>query len=1005
MKFNDRTDEAIDEFVAESRKLNNQLLHEREPWNSLVTSDAVRHHAYGISDDNPLWLDWEYAGRSACGKRMAPPTFVASVLYPGLHGAPMEVPLSSLIGELECRWFRPILEGDEIKATAKQLGVFESRNRQGRRLVNILAEIGYRNQRDELVARAESLMVRVAQRDTELLTDHAIYQYSDDELHLIKKALESETRTGSNLLDDMQTEVGYRLEPLVRGPLTVGDLVCWQAAIGPSYRPGALGYRDGLAQPHTVTVNPLTGWPVKYSQQHEDGLLSRQRGMPAPFDNTVMRWAWVSPLITNWMGDQGFLKRLGISAIEPVLYGDTNWYRGIVSRRDESASGVTLLISITGTNQRGVVTTRGEAEVELPRQAIRPATARPRGREGEEKQAGAGGFSPAHALFEQRADAAPDAVALECNGRRLTYGELNRRSNRLAHHLAARGARQGDRVAVCMPRCLDMVVAQLAVMKSGAVYVPLDPGFPRKRLQRMIDDTAASLLVTQRDTAGESGDSGIDILLVDGDSSPGDARAEHNPGIAVSRDDHAYIMYTSGSVGEPKAVAIAHSSLRMYVDVIRGEIPVGSGDRYLYTASPCFSASIRQTMLPLCAGATLVIADQDQCRDPRLLFELMRETGVSVWDTVPSVWQQYMQVLKAMPAKNRNELLDNRLRLVLLTGEALRWHMPYTWRNELGHGAEIINLYSQTETSGTVCLYRILGDIKERDGVVPLGRAVQGADVQLLDEYLQPVADGETGELCVSGCRIASGYLNDAALTAGKFVSITGGSGAGKLYYRTGDLARYGQDRVLLYGGRKDHQVKLRGYRVQLGEIETALARHPAIRQAVVVKRTDSDGQGSLVAYAVSGRGTFPAHERLREYLGDLLPAYMVPSVFVELDAFPLTASGKVDRSLLPTPQVSRPELDCGFVAPSGPIEEALVDIWEQALGVSGIGVDDDFVALGGDSLSATRIVSRLNETYGLGLAVRHLLETPKINGLAIVVLELLAGAIGEDGDADSTHR
>ena len=997
-------DEKIDEFVAGSRKLNGQVLQEREQWNTSVTADAIRHYAYGTSDDNPLWIQREYARQTCSGKLVAPPCFVASVLYPALHGVSSVVPLYSLIGELDCTWFKPILEGDQLRGSARQLDVFESRNRQGRRLVHILAEISYENQRGDVVARAESLMVRVEQRGTELLTDRDIYRYTDAELQTIKKALESETRTGSQGLGRDQTAVGYQLEPLVRGPLTVGDLVCWQAAIGPSYRAGALGYRDCLDQPHTVTLNPVTGWPVKYSQQHEDALLSQQRGMPAPFDNTVMRWAWVAPLLTNWIGDYGTLNRLGISAVEPILYGDTNWYEGTVTKRVVKDASVTLTLKITGANQRGIVTTTGEAEVEIPHHAIRPVADQLHLQEEPKLPMVEAAFRSAHAIFEQQAAATPHAVALECDGQQLTYGRLNRRSNQLAHYLAALGVRPGARIGVCVARSMDMIIAQLAIWKSGCVYVPLEPEYPGSRLRRMLEDTSSSILLAHENVADVPPGKATRAVYLDTVSDQIASQPEHDPRVVSGPDELAYIMYTSGSVGGPKAAAISRLSLSMYIDALRKEIPLGPEDNFLYTASPCFSASIRQTMLPLCSGATLVIASSEQRQDPQLLFEAMRRYGVSVWDTVPGIWRNYVDVLRALPEPRRQHLLDNRLRLILVTGEALHWGTPYAWAREFGHKAAMVNLYSQTETSGTVCLYRIPENPTEQDGVVPLGRPVEGADVYLLGGDMRPVVAGVVGELCISGGRIAKGYLNDPALTAEKFVRIAPGHEAKTTVYRTGDLARYGEHQTLLYCGRRDHQVKLRGYRIQLGEIESALSQHPAIHQAVVVVREDAAGDDRLVAYAVSGDSRSPEVEQLRAFLAERLPDYMIPSVFVWLVELPRTASGKVDRSALPPPQPTRPDLESDYEPPRSPIEKVVAGIWEQTLGVEQVGVNDSFFALGGDSLSATRAVSRINEAFGIEFAVRRLLESPTPRAVAERVFECLAKALDDSESANLSN-
>jgi acyl dehydratase len=364
-------EEQIEEFVIRSRALTGHEVRERTAWNTEVTADAIRHFAYGISDDNPLWLDPTHAAKSAAGRLVAPPAFLTSVLYPILHGAPMAAPLSSLIGGVEYRWFRPILEGDTLRATSKQSDLYEKKSRGNRRLIFIISEVTYWNQRDEEVAKATGTMIRATQVGTELLFDRPVYRYSEDQLAEIGAALkeEAQNRTGARALTGDDVKVGHELPPLVRGPLTIGDMVCWQAAIGPSYRAGGLGYLDCLKAPHSAVKNPVIGWPVKYSQQHEDFNLAAQRGMPGPFDNGVMRFAWVSPLLTNWMGDQGVLKRLYVQIKAPAIYGDTTWYTGHVVEKAQLADGTLVKVQFVGTNQVGGVNTTGEAEVVLAKGA------------------------------------------------------------------------------------------------------------------------------------------------------------------------------------------------------------------------------------------------------------------------------------------------------------------------------------------------------------------------------------------------------------------------------------------------------------------------------------------------------------------------------------------------------------------------------------------------------------------------------------------------------------
>lgn len=364
--MSDAVNEVIDEFVRRSRELTGKEVVERTPWNTEVTADAIRHYAHGTSDGNPLWLDPAYAIRTGYDKLPAPPGFLTSVLYPILHGAPMSVPLSSLIAGLECRWSRPILVGDMLRASSVQADCYEKRSGTGRRLIFIISEVTYWNRRDEVVGKAIGTMARATQVGTELLFERPIYRYSETELEKIGEAIKTEARTGDRPLHWEDVQVGQEIPPIVRGPLTIGDMICWHAAIGPSYRPGGLGYLDCLKAPHTAVKNPITGWPVKYSQQHEDFHLAAQRGMPGPFDNGVMRFAWVCPLLTNWMGDAGFLKRLYVQVRTPAIYGDTIWYQATVAEKAREGGEGVVKLKLIGVNQVGVTATTGEADVVLP---------------------------------------------------------------------------------------------------------------------------------------------------------------------------------------------------------------------------------------------------------------------------------------------------------------------------------------------------------------------------------------------------------------------------------------------------------------------------------------------------------------------------------------------------------------------------------------------------------------------------------------------------------------
>ncbi|MGH6943276.1 MAG: FAS1-like dehydratase domain-containing protein [Geminicoccaceae bacterium] len=356
---------AIDEWVARTRELTGKEVREREPWNSEVSADAIRHFVYGTDDDNPLWRDPEYAARTRHGRIMAPPAFLVSVLYPILHGAPMKAPLASLIGGVAYEWFERIHLGDRLRASSVQKDFYAKTSGSGRRLNFVISEVAYRDQDDRVVGKATGTMIMASQVGEQLQMERPIHRCSEEQLAELDRALKEEQRTGAKPLFLEDVEVGLEIPSIVRGPLTIGDMVAWNAAIGPSYKAGRWGHLDLQKSAHTAARNPVTGFSVKYSQQHEDFNLAAQRGMPGPFDNGVMRFAWVAPLITNWMGDDGFLGRLDVQVGQPGIYGDIQTYRGKVAGKD--AGRGTARIEITGTNQEGEVSTRGEAEVVLPR--------------------------------------------------------------------------------------------------------------------------------------------------------------------------------------------------------------------------------------------------------------------------------------------------------------------------------------------------------------------------------------------------------------------------------------------------------------------------------------------------------------------------------------------------------------------------------------------------------------------------------------------------------------
>ncbi|MBI4183734.1 MAG: MaoC family dehydratase N-terminal domain-containing protein [Proteobacteria bacterium] len=358
-------DAAIDAWAARTREMTGKEVVERQPWNTEVNADAIRQFCYGTDDDNPLYLDPAYAAKGRHGGVLAPPAFLVSHRYPILHGAPMKAPLASLIGGVEYRWSERIRLGDRIASEPRQKEFFEKRNKEGRRLNFVISEVVYRNQTGAVVGVANGTMIMATQVGAQVMFEQQIHKVTEADLERLEAMWRAERRAGANGPKFEDVEVGQALPPIVRGPLAIGDMVAWNAAIGPSYKAGRWGYLDLTRSMHTAAWNPVTGFPVKYSQQHEDFNLAAQRGMPGAFDNGVMRFAWVAPLVTNWMGDDGFLRRLYVQVRRPGIYGDLVTYAAKVIEKVEADAVVK--IEITGTNQLGQVSTAGNAEVALPR--------------------------------------------------------------------------------------------------------------------------------------------------------------------------------------------------------------------------------------------------------------------------------------------------------------------------------------------------------------------------------------------------------------------------------------------------------------------------------------------------------------------------------------------------------------------------------------------------------------------------------------------------------------
>jgi amino acid adenylation domain-containing protein len=576
-----------------------------------------------------------------------------------------------------------------------------------------------------------------------------------------------------------------------------------------------------------------------------------------------------------------------------------------------------------------------------------------------------------HRLFEDQVERTPDRIALTFENQHLTYAELNARANQVAHYLRARGVGPEVPVAICMERCLEMLVALLGILKAGAAYVPIDPAYPKERLAFILEDARARVLLTMEPLRERMPDQGVRLVCLDADRESIAGESRDNPPILAAAGNLAYAIYTSGSTGQPKGVMVEHRGLSNTIQWLSQTLAITENDSTFLKTPITFDAAGREIFPTLLAGARLIIAEPNVHRDCRYIAEKIRDDGVTILHCVPS----FLRLLVAEPA-----FADAvALRAVMCGGEALTPDVVAEFGRR--SKARLYNVYGPTETIIDSAYW--LCDGSSGDSTVPIGRPIPNARMYILNAGLRPVPIGVAGELYIGGVSLARGYVNLPGLTAEKFIPDPFSNEPGKRLYKTGDLARYLPDGNIQYLGRGDYQVKIRGFRIELGEIEAALARHPSIGQAIVTVHEGVRGEKRLVSYVVARSQCAPTAIELRNFLKDKLPEHMVPAVFVMLESFPLTSNGKVDRRALPSPGDTRAESGKAFVEFRTPTEELLADIWARVLGVERVGIYDDFFDLGGHSLLATQVVSRIRETFQVEMPLRRLFETPTVAGLA----------------------
>ncbi|MHC5764550.1 MAG: non-ribosomal peptide synthetase [Nostoc sp.] len=575
-----------------------------------------------------------------------------------------------------------------------------------------------------------------------------------------------------------------------------------------------------------------------------------------------------------------------------------------------------------------------------------------------------------HQLFEAQVEKTPDAVALIFNNQHLTYRDLNNRANQLAKHLQSLGVGTEILVGICIERSLEMVVALLAILKAGGAYVPLDPGYPQERLAFMLSDTQVSVLLTQKELVAKLPTHTAFVICLDTDWNTIAQNKKDNLSTSVTADNLAYVMYTSGSTGTPKGVSVIHRGVvRLVKETNYAQLT--PEEVILQLAPISFDASTFEIWGCLLNGGRLVIYPPNT---PSL-----EELG--------QIIQQYQITTLWLTAGLFHLIVDEKidalksLHQLLAGGDVLS--VPHVQKFlQTVENCQLINGYGPTENTTFTCCHSITAPLQP-DVSIPIGRPIANTQVYILDQNLQSVSIGEAGELYIGGDGLARGYLKRPDLTTEKFITHSFDNNLATRLYKTGDLARYLPDGNIEFLGRIDNQVKIRGFRIELGEIEREIAQHPNVREIVVLARQDEVGEKQLTAYIVPHYNSGYTHNKLRSFLQQRLPNYMVPSAFMMLESLPLTANGKVDRHKLPVPSRERPQLEQAYIAPQSDLERLLAGILSELLKIDRVGIDDNFFDLGATSISILQVAARIKQELGIELPAVKLFQYSTIGSLA----------------------
>ncbi len=588
-----------------------------------------------------------------------------------------------------------------------------------------------------------------------------------------------------------------------------------------------------------------------------------------------------------------------------------------------------------------------------------------------------------HQLFEAQVACTPDAVALVYEEESLTYDELNRRANRVAHHLQKLGIGPEGLVGICMERSVEMLVGLLGILKAGGAYVPLDPAYPAERLAFMIEDARVLLLLTQKRLLARLPQHQARDVCLDTDWEYIDSERIDNPLCSVTGTNLAYVIYTSGSTGKPKGVAMCHHSLCNLIVWQLESTALFEGARTLQFASLSFDVSFQEIFSTLCSGGTLVLLAEKLRRDMEQLLHLLNR------ESIARLFLPFVALQQLAEVADSHKLFPVHLCAVITAGEQLLITSSIRCLFDQLKGCMLHNHYGPSE-SHVATAFTLEGFPEQWSPLPPIGRPIANTQIYLLDEHQMPVPIGLPGELYIGGTGLARGYLNRPELTAERFITNPFCAEPSARLYRTGDMARYRSDGTIEFLGRLDQQVKIRGFRIEIGEIEALLSEHPDVREVVVLVRELALGEKRLVAYVVPHERCALSSSGFRGFLEERLPEHMVPSFFILLESLPLTASGKIDRRALSTMAWTASNAEETLVGARTQLEETLTEIWAAVLGLRQVGIHDNFFELGGDSLFATRITAQVYRILQVEVSVHTLFVSPTIGEFALAVEEKL---------------